>query len=107
MQIRIQKVHANVQLPYVVQDAKRRRLELVVCRFHGAYAYVLMPKDYAQRIQGRFTVIIDEREKIPIMKQHMKLQMTGTYQTHQNVTHRYIAEVVAHEVRQAPMYMAI
>lgn len=107
MQIRIQKVQANIVLPYAMQEAKRRRLVLVMCRFQGRYAYILMKPEQAQRIQGRFTVVVEEREKIPLVKQHMKLQMTGIYQTHQNVTHRYVADVVTQEVRQAPMYMAI
>lgn len=106
MQIRIQKVQANIVLPYAMQEAKRRRLTLVMCRFQGRYAYILMKPEQAQRIQGRFTVVVESSEKIPLAKQHKQLQTTGQYQTHRAERRNYRATTVENTVRMASLYIS-
>lgn len=105
MQIRIKKLSANASLSYATQEGHRRRLTLLACRFNGSLAYILLPSEQVSRLPRRFTVVIEDKERLPIMKQHMKMQMTGVYQTHQTVTHRYVADIVDTDVRQAPLYI--
>lgn len=96
MNLKITQLYPNTNINYATQESLRRRMKLVLCRFQNGYAYILVSAHIqAQLLQaGRFTVVVQETKKIPIMKQHMQMQMTGKYQTHQTDTHRYVATVL-------------
>lgn len=109
MQINITQLQASTNINCAKQESLRRRMNLVLCRFHMGYAYLLVSaKTEARLLQdGRFTVVVQTTEKIPLLKQHMQMQMTGKYQTHLTEAHRYIATVldINSNVRCVPLYI--
>lgn len=96
MQINITQLYANTTINYAKQESLRRRMSLVLCKFQNRYAYILVSSNTEARLlqDGRFTVVVQTTDKIPLMKQHMQLQMTGRYQTHKTAVHHYTATVL-------------
>lgn len=109
MELHLTQLHANTNRAYAMQESKRRRMGLVLCRFNTGYAYILVPAQMEEKLinKGRCVVVVQTKEKIPIVKQYMQMQMGGKYQTHRMEMHRYTATVVDinHIAHGAPLYI--